>query len=111
MASIDGKLSNVQGISSLDEIDTKRALLRELPREFDKSAEKIMECRCGYHKAVAKLLVRETRLNDSKMETEKASIAQKETKRCFAWDKPEHFARECRNHKGSKLKECEEKRK
>lgn len=47
---------------SVSILKQKRTLLRALPKEYDVTVEFAMNANCDYHQAVAKLIVRESRI-------------------------------------------------
>lgn len=82
-------------------VEKKRALLRGLPSTFDITAETIMGVNFAYDEAVAKLVVRETRIVQVDEKSEFA-LAMKETKKCFICGKAGHIAKNCWNNNQGK---------
>lgn len=122
-AALDSKLSQLQSISlkrgekiveysnkilglvgelesagyTVSKVEQKHALLRGLPKEFDVTAEAIMISEQNYNQAVAKLIVRETRLEDLEIGREKAMATKgvADTRTCHNCGKLGHLAKNC----------------
>lgn len=75
--------------------------MRGWPQDFDVTAEAIMDGKYGYHEAVLKLIVLETRLEDCEGGAEKALLTKREVRKCFKCVKPGHLANACRKYSNS----------
>lgn len=86
----------------VSEVEKKRALLRGLTSEFDVTAETIMDGKHSYHEAVSKLIIRETRIQDTAEKEEKAFVANgdNKNKKCYSCGIMGHLAKDCMRKKG-----------
>lgn len=86
-------------------MEHKRALLRELPKDYDATVELIISLKHTYSKAVSRLIVFETRLRSidcaSTLELVTTTVPTKPSRKCFYCGKPRKIARDCRKKKAA----------
>lgn len=82
---------------SISGIEKKRALLRDRSNAFDVTVEAIMGGTYSYHEAVSKSMVRETRLQESEDNAEKALLkrTQRIGNKYYICRKVRHISRAC----------------